>query len=329
MAKNEVYIYDALYSYTSKDIVESINAFGEEDFTVRMDCPGGNVTSGWAIISKLSELKQKKICIVDGQASSMAAMMLLFFDEVIVNDTSEVMYHKAAYPSWCELSAEDEEKLITINTLMREKLEATSVPTDVIEKIFKADVRHDVDISPDDLVTYKIATEKRTLDVATRQALRNNAVAINYKRTNKAQAKAEPNINIKVKKMTLEEFKAENPAGYAEACKQGAAEEKMRTEAFLVSVDVKDNPLAARAVKAIKDGESFSGLVMAEMMQLSVAQMQKTNALAEAEPDLGEDPEDTTPAGDAGKLTPEAKKEAKAESDYKSVMANVKSKKTE
>lgn len=327
MAK-EVYLYEPLYSEVQKEVIEQINAFGDDEFTMRIDSPGGNVSGGWSIISKLSELTQRKKCVVDGNAASMAAMILLFFDEVVVNDTSEIMYHKAAYPSYYDPTPQEEESLVALNNLFREKLEATKMPKDVIERIFKADVRNDVYVTPQQLIDYGIATELRTLDVIQREAYRRKAVALKYaqitnerKPDNTASGENKLNNNLKVNKMTIEELRTQHPDVYAQALSLGATQEKKRVSAFLHTIKVKENSVAERSITAIKNDEQYID-ALPEINALAMAETKLAMQQSENVEDLGT--EDVTPEGDNKEIKPEAKAEKQLADDTTDVQAILK-----
>ena len=284
----EIYMYEPLYSFTAADVVRAIEEVSSEDFSIRIDCPGGQVSSGWSIISKLSELSQKKTAIVDGAANSMAAISLLFFDKVIVNDTSEVMFHKAAYPEWYKPTTEEAQRLKEINAKFREKLEAIDkCPQELIDKIFEPEIRRDVYVSPDDCVAYGIASEKRTLDVTQKQAYRRKAVALAYKQIDENNSSKNDN-----KVMTLKELRAQHPSVYEEIVKEGAEAEKKRVASFLKHIKVEENSCAARAIKAIGDGESYLD-AMPDLNVLALAEMQSGLRQEENLPEVGAD--DTPP----------------------------------
>ncbi len=337
MAKNEVYLYERLNSYSAKEIVSQLNEFGEEPFTLRMDCPGGNVSSGWAILSKISEMTQEKTLIIDGEAMSMGAYMTLFFEKVVANDTSEFMFHKAAYPSYHDPSAEEEEALKKINDIFKKKMEATSVPKDVIAKIFTSDVRHDIHISAADAKKYGIVTELRNLDVAEKTRMKAVAFADTCSRRGISLDKvktAEVTANINNKNnnlnskdiMDLNKLRVEHPSVYAEAVAAGADQEKKRANSFLAHVKVAKDSCAERSIKAIKDGEIYID-AMAEITVLAISEIQKVAMTSENIEDLGLG--NATPGADRAEAvatTPEAKlalANKKIEDDqYASVMAN-------
>lgn len=194
MAK-ELYLYSPFYSETAETAVRELNDISDdEDLTIRINTPGGSVTDGWAIISKLSEREGEKKGVIDGVAMSMGGMLLLFLDHVTANDTSEIMLHKAAYPSWHEASEVEMAKLKAINEKFKEKLEAKigdkKGGQEVIDKVFEPDVRNNVDISPKEAKRLGIVHEVRQLEPTAYHG--KQIVAIN-----EVRIKNKSNINIK------------------------------------------------------------------------------------------------------------------------------------
>lgn len=165
----ELYLYSPFYSETAEQAVRDLNAVGEdEELTIRINTPGGGVSDGWAIISKLSERKKEKNGIVDGVAMSMGGILLMFLDNVIVNDTSRIMLHKAAYANWYEPSDQERATLKVINDKFKEKLSKKVAGKkggkELIEKVFEPDVRNDVELTPEEALSLGIANEIRQLE---------------------------------------------------------------------------------------------------------------------------------------------------------------------
>ena len=271
MAK-ELYIYSSIYSYAMESAnIQLDNFSSKEDITVRFNSPGGETNSGFAFLSKLSEKNNKKIAIVDGQAKSMAAYLLPFFDTVIVNDTSELMFHKAAYPTWFKPNEAQLQSLKRTNQKFEEKMKAKvrgkDGADDFLNKLFEPDVRNDVELTPEEAKKLGIVDEIRVLEVkafanmqivalAENGELVQNIVSKNYIEKNSNQ-----NNN---QKMTIEKFKSENPSLYAQILEdgrnQGVTAERDRVGAWLAFIDIDSEAVA----KGIKDGNDLSQTSMAE-----------------------------------------------------------------
>lgn len=241
----ELYIYSPLYDFTAETVVKQLNEVSEsEELTVRLNTPGGNVAAGWAIISKMSERKTPINAIIDGDAASMGAMMLVFFDKVISNDTSTIMFHKAAYPKWYEPNEGELQKLKAINESFKSKLlkkvDGKPGAQEFIDKVFEADVRNDVELTPYKAKLLGIVNEVRTLEPKAYHGMQ--IVALNEAENTPKPEGEVINKNQIFESMDLNKLKTEHPALYAEVFGlgkvEGKAEEKIRVEAWTVFNEV-------------------------------------------------------------------------------------------
>lgn len=302
---NELYIYSPIWSYTAETAVSQLNTIPEDsDLTIRLNTPGGEVMAGWSIISKLLERKGETVGVVDGQAASMGAIMLMFLDKVISNDTSNIMFHKASYPTWKEPDAEELRSLKNINDKFKEKLEAKVKGKvggqEFLDKIFESDVRNDVNLTPQEALDLGIIDEIRTLEPKAYD-FGIQVVAMVEDKKEQAPKGGENNKTTNTNKMTKDEFKAQNPTAYAELVQEGVLKERDRCEAWATFNEV--NPTKVK--EGIESGKDLSAKAMAEF-NLEAVQAEKVTAL-----------EDDNPK--KVKTEPKAKTEAelKAEADQK------------
>ncbi len=273
----ELYIYSPLYSYTAETVVKELNEVSEnEDLTIRMNTPGGEVTAGWAIISKMSERKSPINAIIDGDAASMGALMLVFFDHVTANDTSLILFHKAGYPNWYDPSQAELERAKKINAQFKEKLSAkvNGKPgaQKFLDKLFEADVRNDVELTPSEAKKLGIIDEVRKLEPKAYSGMQMVAMIEEGQEIKKIESKQTPesgdNNNPKSNHMTLEKLKAEHPALYAQIFESGNKAgieagkkiEKERVQAWAVYNSI--DPVAVEA--GIESGENLGQKAMAE-----------------------------------------------------------------
>ncbi|MCK5611333.1 ATP-dependent Clp protease proteolytic subunit, partial [Candidatus Pacearchaeota archaeon] len=148
----ELYIYSPLWDFTAETVVKQLNEVPEnEELTMRLNTPGGEVAAGWSIISKMSERSGAITGIIDGDVSSMGAILLPFFDNVIANDTSNIMFHKAAWPVWKTPNEAEAKKVKKVNAEFKEKLskkvEGKDGAKEFLAKVFEPDVRNDVELT--------------------------------------------------------------------------------------------------------------------------------------------------------------------------------------
>ena len=81
------------------------------DLTVYINSGGGDVFAGIAIHSMLSRHTGHKKGVVDGIAASIASVILMACDEIVMASGSQIMIHKPL--SWAYGNADDFEKLIS------------------------------------------------------------------------------------------------------------------------------------------------------------------------------------------------------------------------
>lgn len=99
-----------------ESIDEFIASIPEDDDTIdmRINSPGGVVTEGWAIIDKLRATGKKIVATIEGEASSMAAIILLAASERKGHKHARLLIHDAYFPEYTLAGAyhkEDLEKL--------------------------------------------------------------------------------------------------------------------------------------------------------------------------------------------------------------------------
>ncbi len=285
----ELLIYSPLWDFTAETVVNQLNELPEmEDLTVRLNTPGGNATAGWAIISKLSERSGKLKGIIDGQAMSMGAIMLVFFDEVIANDTSRIMFHKAAFASWQDPSESELNLLKTVNTQFKDKLskkvKGREGAKEFLAKVFEPDVRNDVELTPIEAKKLGIVDKVRKLEPKA-EYIGTQIVAIVE---SKKETPSGDSDKSKIKIMDKATLKAENPSLYAAILAEGhdagviegTAAERDRVGAWAVFNEI--NPEAVKA--GIESGKPLTATKTAEF-NLQIAKGDKVEAAKEDNPD--------------------------------------------
>jgi len=65
-----------------------------ETLNVRINSPGGDVFDGITIYNRLKQHKAKKVVYIDGMAASIASIIAMAGDEVIIGEGAQVMIHK-------------------------------------------------------------------------------------------------------------------------------------------------------------------------------------------------------------------------------------------
>lgn len=108
----EIVIYDEIgfFGVTAKDFLNDLKALGDvSEITIHINSPGGSVFEGFAIHNALKRHKAHITVYIDGLAASIASVVAMAGDEVIMPENAMMMIHD---PSGLVLgTAEDMEKL--------------------------------------------------------------------------------------------------------------------------------------------------------------------------------------------------------------------------
>lgn len=104
---SEILLYGPIGDYPWEDSAVSAKQFADElkklpssikEIHLRVNSPGGSVFDGMAMYEQLKSQKSKQgrkiVCYVDGVAASIASIIILAADEIIVGDASFIMIHK-------------------------------------------------------------------------------------------------------------------------------------------------------------------------------------------------------------------------------------------
>lgn len=92
----EILIYDYIgaFGVTAKDFHDQLKALGNpKNITVHINSPGGEVFPGTAIYNMLRQHKARITMIIDGVAASMASLIAMAGDEIIMPANSFLMIH--------------------------------------------------------------------------------------------------------------------------------------------------------------------------------------------------------------------------------------------
>jgi ATP-dependent protease ClpP protease subunit len=93
----ELMIYDEIggWGISARQFASDLQALGKiGTLTARIHSPGGDVFEGMAIYNMIKGHPAHKICHIDGLAASMASVIAMAFDEVIMPENAMMMVHK-------------------------------------------------------------------------------------------------------------------------------------------------------------------------------------------------------------------------------------------
>ena len=112
-----LYIYDEIgeYGVSAADVASFIDALPDsvQEIELRINSPGGSVFEGYAIFNLLRDSGLRIVAKIDGLAASIATVIALAADEVVMGETAMWMIHEAWTISIGSASAlrEDAERL--------------------------------------------------------------------------------------------------------------------------------------------------------------------------------------------------------------------------
>lgn len=83
------------WGISAKEFVQVLDRLPSEvdEIELHINSPGGVIFDGWAIVNSLRSHKARVIAVVDGLAASMASVVAVAADEVVMAPNSELMIH--------------------------------------------------------------------------------------------------------------------------------------------------------------------------------------------------------------------------------------------
>jgi ATP-dependent protease ClpP protease subunit len=265
--KKELYLYSGIYDFTIQDLLEKMEACGEEDMNIRICCGGGNIFAAWGFYAKMKEVPGDVTLKVDGMAASAAAYALLFCDKSEAIETSTIMLHRASGPV---SNQADQDFLDQKNADLRKRLTAKidgkklkELKGVTIKDLFEATERIDVYLTAKE--AEQIGLIDKTVPVNATEIR-----AINERMYNIAAEHTPPTPPIQQppnsKPMDLIKFKAEHPALYkelfAKGVEKGTAKERDRVGSILAFLDA--DPKAVKAL--ITEGKELTATQTSEFV---------------------------------------------------------------
>lgn len=98
---------------TAKDFIAQLNSVSTPNITLRINSPGGMVFDGFAIYNALKSSGKQIRVIVDGIAASIAAVIAMAGDEIVMPEASFLMIH---YP-WTTIAGNADQLIAEAETL--------------------------------------------------------------------------------------------------------------------------------------------------------------------------------------------------------------------
>ncbi|NRT32432.1 ATP-dependent Clp endopeptidase proteolytic subunit ClpP [Clostridium beijerinckii] len=169
-----------------KDIIDALSEAQGKDLNIYINSGGGSVFAGLAIYNMLVRAKGKKVCCIDSLAGSIASVIAMAADELIMPSNSYLMIHKPSNMVWGNA------------TEMRKMADDLDIIQLGIEDVYKNKLKDGVDIE-----TIRTMMEDETWLTASEAEKYFNVKVVEG---NKAVAKLDLN-NLKNYKNIPKEFK--------------------------------------------------------------------------------------------------------------------------
>lgn len=252
MAK-EVLLYSPIFSFTAESVIQQLNDFQGEDVTLRINSPGGSVFAGWGMVASTVDFDGELTIKVDGTASSMAAILLLFHKNVEALNVSQFVLHRA---STFSREAGDLDILAKVNKDIRAAFESKldipafeKIAGITLDEFFTSEDVIDVNLNAKQAKKIGLISKINKLEPAEFEAMSMKfaAMSANSEPIDKPtkEASIEQNKPSKKEKMTFEELQAKHPELVAFAVAMGVTKERDRAGAWMAFNDV--DPVAVAA----------------------------------------------------------------------------------
>lgn len=246
-----IYGYISEYDWWEEDVTpqqfnEDLASLGDVDeLAIRINSGGGSVTAGVAIHSMLKRHKAKVTVYIDGWAASIASIIAMAGDRIVMGKGSMMMIHNPSSGAWGE--AKDLRKQADVLDQVRESLldvyeSRTGKSRDEITDLLDAETW----FTASQAVENGFADEvEESLPVVA--SMRNgqaffNGVGFDFSKFKNAPRLPEPkngaSITIARKEgkdeliVNLEDFKAKYPELYNEVLNKGVEQERSRIQAI-------------------------------------------------------------------------------------------------
>ncbi len=273
----EILLYTPVYQYSAEAFVNAMEENKDSDVVVRLNTDGGNPEDMWSMLAKFAEHKGKKLVKVDGRAYSAGTFFLAYSSDSEALDVSQMMIHRAAYPTYIENDPDfmDDgmwENLNTINKKLRTALEAKidvkkfeEMKAVKMDDIFSNEQRLDVFLTAKEAKSIGLInrivtiTPQKKAEIKTfmKMAAHSPVVVTPPKKTDEEKEVQ----TSKNQTMTIEKFKADHPEIYAAVIAEGVAKEKDRVGAWMAFIEIDPKTVA----KGIRKGKDITATIMAEL----------------------------------------------------------------
>lgn len=173
----DIYIYKPIGKRTqdnwgevksAEDVATDLLYIEGDEIIVHVNCPGGSITEGMAIFNILNACGKRVIMKIEGMAASMASIVILAGNEIVISEFARIMTHRIHGES-CGSADDMRRDANSIEALEQKFLEIYSSRTGLTQDECKTKFMTDTDVwfSAEEAVAAKLADriEKGTLTV--------------------------------------------------------------------------------------------------------------------------------------------------------------------
>ncbi len=302
----QVLFYGSVDNFNVASFLQSLDAAKQarEDIKMKLNSEGGDVMAGWGWISEFRDFEFEKEIEVHGQASSMAAVFLLFATRVTAIQQSTFLLHRASSffsdgaVNTILKNINDEFRKAFDQKIDKEAFEEIAGVT--VERFFDSDQDViDVPLNSEEALRIGLITDIKQLNANEMTALNEVLVTAGVDpikevkvKTEKEEKKKKDIVPQKSKPMNENELRANHPelwnAIYNQGMQAGQEAERDRAGAWLAFVDVDPKTV----VEGVEAGKPISQTAMAKFTRLAMDRQHGK--------DLTADSSDNIPNADSG-----------------------------
>lgn len=271
--QTEILCYYPLYSYTVSEYITKLEANKNNDISVRIHSPGGDVYASYGAIAKTNEHSRGKVGKIDGRADSASFFMVCTMDNVECLNVSKAIVHRAAYPDYIEKDPSRftdaiKAELTTVNAELRTILESKvsarkwkTVTGVSMDDLFSLNSRIDVELNAEQLLNMGLIQKINPLTKEKNAEIKALIPSLAAEYAPLVEAENQP---LKINKMTIAEVKADSV--YAQIKVEILTDEKDRIGAFAEFATIDPVAVLAEIVAGNKFTQTFAAKMNVKAM---------------------------------------------------------------
>ena len=296
---------------TADAVFNDLQTFGDvENINVYINSPGGSVTDGCAIFTALKRHNATKTVYIDGQCSSIASVIAMAGDKIIMSPTATMMIHNPITALMGE--AEDLRKMAGVLDIMKETIINAYMTRTNLSREEISDLMNKTSyFTSKQALEIGLITEEAQFDIQNSEF--SNLDLFKYHKEIKNKNKPKEEGQTMSKEKELDQMKAE-------LTKQILAEERSRIQA-LDELNTTTNGVCAEIINQAKSDGKQKSEILEDVLKTFVNNSQiKPEAPEEENLDiLNQRIDDTKNIGDLGSIAKEKKESEKTNEQIQNI----------